>query len=153
MPRRSRNTVLTLVAILSAALAGCATSAIDMAPDRPDRPWVPATTPDGEIIPGTKARPAAVSGRTDYTLPANPALGKVPAPPDIEPEHAYSLAELIDLAESNNLLTRTAWNTAREAALAAGIARSAYLPNLTASAVGGLSEHSQQQSASGSERQ
>ena len=56
MPRRSRNTVLTLVAMLPAALAGCATSAIDMAPDRPDRPWVPATAADGEIIPGAKAR-------------------------------------------------------------------------------------------------
>jgi outer membrane protein TolC len=108
-----------------------------MAPDRPDRPWVPATTADGEIVPGTKAQPGAGGGGRDYTLPSNRALGNVPTPPDIETEHAYSLAELIDLAESNNSLTRTAWNSAREAALAAGIARSAYLPNLSASAVGG----------------
>ena len=137
MFRRSRSPVLALIAMLPAALTGCATSAIDMAPDRPDRPWVPATTADGEIIPGAKAPPGGGIGATDYTLPDNPALGTVPAAPDTEPTHAYSLAELIDLAESNNLMTRTAWNTAREAALAAGIARSAYLPNLTASAVGG----------------
>lgn len=137
MLRPSGHRVRTLPALLSAALAGCASSAIDMAPDRPDRPWVPATTTDGAIIPGAKAQSGGGVGLANYTLPANPALGSVPAPPDTVPEHAYSLAELIDLAESNNLLTRTAWNTAREAALAAGIARSAYLPNLTASAVGG----------------
>jgi len=121
--------------MLSVALAACATSALDLAPVRPDRPWVPATTEGGEIVPG-KA-PSATAAGADYTLPANAALGKVPAPPGIDPDHAHSLAELIDLAQSNNLLTRTAWNTAREAALAAGIARSAYLPNLTASVVGG----------------
>lgn len=133
----NRSAVLTLVAMLPVALAGCATSAIDMAPGRPDRPWVPATTTDGQIIPGAKSPLGAAVRGADYTLPANPALGTVPAPPDTDAAHGYSLAELIDLAESNNLLTRTAWNTAREAALAAGIARSAYLPNLTASAVGG----------------
>ncbi len=136
MLRRNRNPLLPLFAVWLPALVGCATSAIDMAPDHPDRPWVPATTAGGEIIPGAKA-PSPESGRVDYTLPVNTALGNVPATPDIEPEHAYSLAELIDIAQSNNSLTRTAWNNARETALAAGIAKSAYLPNLTASAVGG----------------
>jgi len=134
---RSRSGVAALVAILPAVLSGCATSAIDMAPDRPDHPWVPATTDTGEIIPGAKATTAAGSASPAYLLPANPALASVPTPPNTNPAHAYSLAELIDLAESNNLLTRTAWNNAREAALAAGIARSAYLPKLTASAIGG----------------
>jgi outer membrane protein len=136
MLRRNRNTRLALLAIWLTALVGCATSAIDMAPDHPDRPWVPATTAGGEIIPGARA-PAPEIERADYTLPVNTALGNVPAIPAIEPDHAYSLAELIDIAQSNNSLTRTAWNIARETALAAGIAKSAYLPNLTASAVGG----------------
>jgi outer membrane protein len=129
----------SLLAILSIGLAGCATSALDMAPDRPDQPWVPATTAGGEIIPGKKGpSESGEAGRpADFKLPANTALGNVPAPPDIDPDHACSLAELIDIAQSNNLLTRTAWNNAREAALAAGIAKSAYLPNLTASIVGG----------------
>ena len=127
-----------LLAILSVALAGCATSALDLAPERPDRPWVPATTPTGEIIPGKKeSSPTGTPGRPDFTLPVNTALGNVPAPPEIDPDHACSLAELIDIAQSNNSLTRTAWNNARQAALAAGIAKSAYLPNLTASVVGG----------------
>lgn len=148
MSRLSAHSGLALPAILSAALAGCATSAIELAPARPDQPWVPATTTDGQIIPGTKARTVDGTHGADYTLPANPALGTVPAPPDTDPEHDYSLAELIDLAESNNLLTRTAWNNAREAALAAGIARSAYLPSLTASAVGGHQSIHQSDSAS-----
>jgi len=121
---------------MSILLAGCATSAIHMAPDRPDAPWVPATRVDGEIIAGARA-PSDGAGAAGYVLPANRALGSVPTPPDIDPDHAYSLAELIDLAQSNNSLTRTAWNNAREVALAAGIARSAYLPKLTASVVGG----------------
>jgi outer membrane protein len=124
----------TTLAILSVALAGCATSAIEMAPDRPDRPWVPATTAGGEIVPGTKAPSQAA--RADYTVPANSALANVPAAPDVEPDHAYSLPELIDIAQSSNSLTRTAWNNAREAALAAGIARSTYLPTLTANVLG-----------------
>ena len=127
-----------LFVIVSIALAGCASSALDMAPETADRPWAPATTATGEIIPGQE-NPAA-EGRartTDFTLPANTALGSVPAAPDIDADHPYSLVELIDLAQSHNLLTRTAWNNAREAALTTGIARSAYLPSLTASVVGG----------------
>lgn len=54
--------------------------------------------------------------------------------------HPYELAELIDLAQSINPDTRIAWNAARDAALAAGIARSAYLPQLSAVALGGHQE-------------
>ena len=128
----------TLLAILCSALTGCATSALDLAPERPDRPWVPATTTTGEIIPGKKeSSQTGAPGRPDFTLPVNTALGNVPAPAEIDPDHACSLAELIDIAQTNNSLTRTAWNNARQAALAAGIAKSAYLPKLTASVVGG----------------
>jgi len=73
----------------------------------------------------------------------------MPALPDIDPNRTYGLAELIDIAQSNNSLTRMAWDTAREAALAAGIARSAYLPKLTASVVGGYQNSHDNQSAPG----
>jgi outer membrane protein len=114
-------------------LAGCATSALEMAPSRPDRPWNPATTATGEIIPGAMEVPGSGRG---YVLPSNPALATVPPPLATNGNKPASLAELIDIAESNNTLTRTAWNEARKVALAAGIAESAYLPKLTASAVG-----------------
>ncbi len=124
-----------LAAVVSAAsLAGCATSALEMAPARPDQPWTPATTEGGEIIAGAKAAPGATSA-PGYVLPSNASLAGVPPPPNVDAGKVYSLPDLIDLAESNNPATRIAWNEARRVALAAGIAESAYLPKVTASAV------------------
>jgi outer membrane protein TolC len=127
---RARDAVL----LSSVWLAGCATSALDMAPERPDRPWVPATTDTGEIIAGAHQAPPTADG---YVLPGNPVLGRIPPPPSVDTGRRYSLSELIDLAESSNPATRIAWNDARRAALAAGIAESAFLPNITATAIGG----------------
>jgi outer membrane protein len=55
-------------------------------------------------------------------------------------DHAktYSLAELIDLAESHNPETRVAWERARVQAAALGIARSELYPTLAAIAVSGV---------------
>jgi outer membrane protein TolC len=113
--------------------AGCATSALQMAPSAPDRPWAPATTAEGDIVTGERGQ----SGPRGYLLPADPALAAAPELPAVDPQKTYSLAELIDLAESSNPMTRVAWNDARRAALAAGIAESAYLPRITATAIGG----------------
>jgi outer membrane protein len=126
-----------VLTIVSALLAGCATSSIEMAPDQPDRPWAPATNAAGEIIPGAKPSPEQAGGGT-YVLPANSELAEVPSPFGLDRTRTYSLAELIDIAQSNNPLTRTAWNNARNVALAAGIAKSTYLPRLTAAAIGGF---------------
>jgi outer membrane protein len=128
---------VALIALLALPLAGCATFALDMAPERPDKPWAPATGPNGEIIPGERG----VSGPRDrsYTLPPNRSLGEVTPPAsDLERRRAYELAELIDLAQRNNPATRNAWNDARNAALAAGIAESAFLPMVSAGIVGGF---------------
>lgn len=114
-------------------LAGCATSALKLAPERPDRPWTPATEGNGEIVPG---RSSAVPAAKGYVLPANPAI-EAPAPPSIDQDHAYTLSDLIDLAERTNPDTRIAWNQARDAALAAGIAQSQFLPRIVVSAIGG----------------
>lgn len=127
-----------VLTILSALLVGCATSSIEMAPDQPDRPWVPATNAAGEIIPGGKAPPEQAAGAT-FLLPVNSELAEVPSPFGLDRTRTYSfsLADLIDIAQSNNPLTRSAWNRARDVALAAGIAKSTYLPRLTAAAIGG----------------
>ncbi|MGO4327118.1 TolC family protein [Cupriavidus sp. 2TAF22] len=125
---------LSLIAVM---LAGCATSSLDLAPPEPDRPWQPATTASGEIVPGAAARPATTTRSSGYALPANAALASLAPPPALDPAHAYSLPELIDMAESANPLTRIAWNDARNAALAAGIAKASYLPHISAAAMGG----------------
>ncbi|NYH16093.1 TolC family protein [Paraburkholderia bryophila] len=158
---RRFNAPFALAILATAGLAGCATSSLDMAPDSPDRPWQPRTDASGAIVPGPAgasgasgasgaASAAGAAGASNalgasgvsatpsggYTLPANPSLAAVPPPPALEQAHDYSLPELIDLAESANPLTRIAWNDARNAALAAGIAKSAYLPQLSAAAMG-----------------
>ena len=129
-----RPEAIAAAVLCASALTGCATSALQMAPDRPDRPWSPAVTSTGEIVPGEKG---SASNPLGYVLPSNSELAEAPAPPTVEGGKTYSLAELIDLAELNNPSTRIAWNDARKAALAAGVAESAYLPKITAAAVGG----------------
>ena len=56
---------------------------------------------------------------------------------DIDPKRPYSLEELIDIAESNNPLTRIAWESAKQAAERLGMARSEYYPHLAALALAG----------------
>lgn len=125
-----------LLAPLALGLVACATSSLDLAPPAPDVPWTPATRGDGEIIAGEAAKPSAPRSN-GYVLPANPiAAGGPGGTPQIDSSHTYTLAELIDLAESHNPVTRMAWQSARNAALATGIAKAAYLPSLSASVVG-----------------
>jgi outer membrane protein len=133
----SRSVALIAPLLFSLQLAGCATSALNMAPDRPDAPWTPAITPDGEIVAGERAAPNQPANG-NYVLPSNSNLAGVPPlASDLERRRPYTLPELIDVAESNNPVTRNAWNDARNAALAAGIAESAFLPLVSAGIVQG----------------
>jgi outer membrane protein len=123
--------------MLAVPLAGCATSAIIMAPDSPDRPWTPATGPNGEIIAGERP-PQGQPENSTYVLPSNRELGNIPPPRfDLERRRPYSLPELIDIAQSSNPVTRNAWNDARNAALAAGIVESTLVPRVSAGIVEG----------------
>lgn len=85
-------------------------------PPSPDRPW--HTYYEGRIR----------SDERNFQRPAFP----------IDPNKAYSLAELIDLAESHNPETRVAWEGARAEGAALGIARSELYPTLSAVALGGV---------------
>jgi outer membrane protein len=118
-------------------LAACATMSLNLAPERPDAPWTPATMPRGEIVDGSappSGRPKAVS----YVLPSNRNLAAAPpAASNLERRTPYTLPELIDIAQTNNPTTRNAWNDARDAALTAGIAESAFLPVVSAGIVQG----------------
>jgi outer membrane protein len=132
-----RPAALVALVLVSLPLAGCAISALNMAPDRPDAPWVPATGPDGEIAGGERGPPDQPNN-TNYVLPSNRNLAAIPPPAsDLERRRPYTLPELIDIAQSNNPVTRNAWNDARNAALAAGIAESTFLPLVSAGIVQG----------------
>src|SRR5215469_7869838 len=56
----------------------------------------------------------------------------------IDPAKTYTLAELVDLAESHNPETRVAWERARSQAASLGIARSELYPTLAAVAASGV---------------
>src|SRR5262245_32195599 len=58
---------------------------------------------------------------------------------NIDPSKIYTLAELVDFAESHHPLTRVAWENASAQAAAFGIARSELYPALAAVAFSGIS--------------
>ena len=84
-------------------------------PASPERPW---HSPGEREIAGEARR----LGRSSFR---------------IDPDKIYSLAELIDLAETHNPETRVAWENARAQAASFGIARSELYPTLSAIAVSG----------------
>ncbi len=74
----------------------------------------------------------------DFVLPGNRDAGQIAKSHiTLLSEHAYTLPELVDIAEREHPDTRVAWETARNAALGAGIAASSYLPRVTANVIGG----------------
>jgi outer membrane protein len=73
---------------------------------------------------GVSSTPRAASDCAAHEIPA----GKIAT---LDPAHAYSLAELVDIAEHNNPRTRVAWERAKQKAEQLGIAKSAYYPVLT----------------------
>ena len=125
-PARFRCSTLALCALL-----GACNDTRDLAPASPDTPW--QFEPSKEA-PGAPT-PAGVAVKR-FAVPENTAV-QLPSPADIDPNYTYSLVELIDIAQRRNPATRVAWEQARQAAINVGIARAAYLPSLTASAVAG----------------
>jgi outer membrane protein len=126
LPARFRRIVLA-----GCAMLGACNDTRDLAPASPDTPW------RVQLSEEAPAGPASASGGPRrFTVPANTAV-QLPSPADIDPNHVYSLVELIDIAQRRNQATRVAWEQARQAAINVGVARAAYLPALTASAIAG----------------
>lgn len=84
-----------------------------------------------QTAPPSPNRPWTVGGNERQVL-AEPWRGSAFV---IDPAKAYTLAELIDLAQRHNPETRVAWEQARAQAAALGVARSELYPTLTAAAV------------------
>jgi outer membrane protein len=98
------------IVILLAFVSGASAAAAQSAPPAPDKVW---------------HAPAEQGLSRDLT--AHPEQKY-----EIDATHAYSLAELIDLAQRHNPETREAWQAARAKADDLGIARSQLFPTLTA---------------------
>jgi outer membrane protein len=94
------------------------------APASPDKPW-----------------PVPRDARFRMEETATLASGRPPVSP-IDPEHAYTLAELVDIAERNNPETRVLWEQAKQKAAEKGVARSALFPTVAALASASLSQYS-----------
>src|SRR5437763_10806072 len=124
------NTRFRRIALAGCALLGACNDTRELAPASPDTPWQfePSKEAPGAPVPAAEAKRFAVPENTAFQLPW---------PADVDPNPVYSLVELIDIAQRRNPATRVAWEQARQSAINVGIARAAYLPALTASAVAG----------------
>lgn len=105
-------------ALLAGVLSGCS----------PSSNAVPAR--DGETSAGSKA--------ATFEVAADPVLPYKRHDAEIDASHAYTLPELIDLAQRSNPTTRIAWEQARQAAFAVGLVEATYLPQLSAQVLGGF---------------
>jgi outer membrane protein len=91
-------------------------------PPSPERPWSP---------PGLDKYEQELA-HNDFSNQESTAQA------EIDPVKVYDLPELIDIAERSHPQTRVAWESARQAAGALGLAKSAYYPYLAASAAAGF---------------
>jgi outer membrane protein len=134
-PARLRHVALTACALLCAC-----NDTRDLAPPSADSPAHLPSSEEVAPIPAPVAAPApAAKTPRQFTVPPDTAI-PLPPPADVDSRHAYSLVELIDIAQRRNPATRVAWEQARQAAISVGIASATYLPELTASAIAGY-EH------------
>ena len=100
--------------VVAAALAGCASQSESLAPASAETPYVPNVAESAPPPPGV----------ADYGLPPQADMPIDLPKPAVDPRRAYTLPELVDIAESSNPVTRAAWERARQAALAVGVAES-----------------------------
>ncbi|MFW8565923.1 TolC family protein [Orrella sp. 11846] len=130
LPIRSSIRLLLCYLSLSALailISGCATHALDRAPASPHAPWQDPKLPD-----------SSSTSKTFSIAPVPTSNALKASAVEITKNHTpYTLTALIDLAQQNNPLTRTAWNQARQAALAVGMVEATFLPVISASVIGG----------------
>lgn len=109
-------------AVFLVALICFNTAGEELAPPSPEKPWSPPGLSDYEQ-------------QLAHGEFSNEQSG---AQAEIDPGKVYALAELIDIAERSHPETRVAWESARQAAGAVGLVKSAYYPYLAASAAAGF---------------
>ena len=129
---------LRLIALAGCTLLGACNDTSNFAPASPDTPWQAQSADEAAPLPPAPVTTptSATTTPREFTVPQD-GVAQSPSPSGIDPNHVYSLVELIDIAQSRNPETRVAWEQARQAAIGVGMARAAYLPALTAGVLGG----------------
>ncbi|WP_127089122.1 TolC family protein [Aquabacter cavernae] len=139
MSRRALSLPL-MALLLGAALAGCATQALQTAPQDAAAPWTPNDPPGGVgMLSGERPPQDGTSPQATkvFAVPAEPQVAELQPVPATVPGKAYGLADLIDVAQTQNPATRIAWQQARQAALATGMVEASFLPFISANVIGG----------------
>ena len=95
----------------------------------------PVMRPASLIAQGSPPAPSAVWQPNGVQTLESEAARKLQKPANMDPDHIYTLAELIDLAEQHNPETRVAWQEAKSRVAKLGIARSTLYPTIAALAV------------------
>ena len=86
----------------------------------------------GQDIPRSSTRPWQSKHQSEF---AQKLQNLREQPYAMDANHTYTLAELVDLAESHNPETRVAWQEAKTRAEFLGIAKSALFPTISAVAL------------------
>ncbi|MBS0849433.1 TolC family protein [Citrobacter sp. JGM124] len=117
-------TKMLLVTTITSLLSACVTDSIKRAPASPSTPWQPSGAGKTTVV-------------DSFAVPTNLQVLDGQLAPKIEQGRAYTLPELINIAQLENPDTRIAWQQARQAALAVGLTETLFLPMISASVVGG----------------
>jgi len=127
-----------LALAICAALSGC-NDTRDFAPPSPDKPWSMDAQGRQKTDTSGARDPSHPADGNDLVFALKPDSALPWKQTRVMPRdvHAYTLPELIDLAERNNKDTRIAWEAARQQAIDIGIAQAAWMPTLTASVLSG----------------
>lgn len=124
--RMDKKTVtkMLLATTIASLLSACVTDSVKRAPASPSTPWQPSGQTSQTLV-------------DSFSVPENLQVLDGQLQPKIEQNHAYSLPELINIAQLENPDTRIAWQQARQAALAVGLSETLFLPMISANVVGG----------------
>jgi len=92
-----------------------------------------------ENAPPSSARPWKAPDLPAYSAALSETeRAREPGAVSVDPRKTYELSELIDLAQRTNPETRVAWERARQAAIAMGLAEGSYYPALAAATTGAV---------------
>lgn len=122
MKNNGANAVSIAIALIIGMSACCVTAAS------------PPADGSSNVLKGLKAPPSAERPWAQPDMTGFAGVIKAKGEPEADPQKNYDLAGLIDLAESANPETKVAWQQAKQAAAAVGLAQSEYFPILALNA-------------------